>query len=330
MVQTRVVLAAAVLVAACTKASPRSEFGAGTTSSADGVPIAYEAQGQGPTTLVLIHGWNCDRTYWRQQMDSFPEYRVIAVDLAGHGQSGRSRTDWGIMNFAKDVAAVIRAEDARNVVLIGHSLGGPVAVEAGILLPDRVVGVIGVEAFYDAWADPGFSKVVDQWRPNFAAGARPFIRKALFLSNSPAALADSIADDMAAAPPEVALPAMDSLLAWARGRQTEAAASLSAPVGLIMAAGGNAGTAKFQKAREGQPSLGVAEVPGTGHFVMLEVPSAFNDKLREMLSRVKAVAKASVRAPEERAKSRARPVRAGLATGQNEKNRPAHRAGMYA
>jgi pimeloyl-ACP methyl ester carboxylesterase len=263
MVQARVVLATAALAAACTKASPRSEFGAGITSSADGVPIAYEVQGQGPMTLVLVHGWNCDRTYWRQQMDSFPEYRVIAVDLAGHGQSGKGRTDWSITNFARDVAAVIRAADAKNVVLIGHSLGGPVALETALLVPDRVIGVVGVEAFYDAWADPGFSKVVDQWRPNFASGARPFIRKALFLPTSPAPLADSIADDMAAAPPEVALPAMDSLLAWARGRQTEAAASLSAPVGLIMAAGGNAGTSKFQRSRVGQPGLGIAEVPGT-------------------------------------------------------------------
>jgi pimeloyl-ACP methyl ester carboxylesterase len=287
MVQTRVVLAAAVLAAACTKPSPKSEFGAGTTSSADGVPIAYEAQGQGPATLVLVHGWNCDRTYWRQQMDSFPEYRVIAVDLAGHGQSGKNRTDWSITNFARDVAAVIRAEDARNVVLIGHSLGGPVALEAGLLVPDRVIGVIGVEAFYDVWGEPGFAKAVDGLRPDFKANTRAFIRKAMFLPTSPAPLADSIADAMAAVPPEIALPAIDSLLAWSKNRQAAAASELRAPAGLILVAGGSAGTAKFQRSREGLPELGVSEIPGTGHFVMLEVPGAFNAKLREMLSRVK-------------------------------------------
>jgi pimeloyl-ACP methyl ester carboxylesterase len=286
MMQSQMVLAALVLVGACTKASPGSEFAAGTTSSADGVPIVYEAQGQGPATLVFIHGWNCDRTYWRQQMDSFPEYRVIALDLAGHGQSGKARTNWSIANFANDVAAVVRATEAKDVVLIGHSLGGPVALEAGLLLPDRVIGVIGAEAFYDAWADPGFAKAVDQLRPDFAARTRAFIRKAMFLPTSPAPLADSIADDMAAAPPEIAMPSIDSLLRWSRDRQAAAASALSAPTGLILVAGGSAGTTKFQRAREGQPSLGVAEVPGTGHFLMLEVPGAFNAKLRELLSRV--------------------------------------------
>ena len=287
MVQSRVVLAALVLVAACTKAAPKSGPDSGTVSSADGVPIAYEVRGQGPTTLVFVHGWSCDRNYWRHQMAAFQgEYRVVAVDLAGHGASGKGRTDWSIPTFANDVAAVVRAVDARNVVLIGHSLGGPVALEAGLLVPDRVIGVIGVEAFYDAMADPGFAKVVDQLRPNFKAGTRAFVRKAMFLPTTPAPLADSISDAMAASPPEIALPAIDSLLAWSKDRQAATASALKAPTGLIMVTGGGAASAKFQRAREGRPSLGVEEVPGTGHFLMLEVPSAFNARLREMWSRI--------------------------------------------
>ncbi|MGH9894081.1 MAG: alpha/beta fold hydrolase, partial [bacterium] len=217
MLKSPVVLVAAVLVAACTQASPKSELESGTTRSADGVPIAYEARGQGSTTLVFVHGWTCNRTYWRHQLDALGrDYRVIALDLAGHGASGKSRLAWSIPNFAKDVAAVIQAVDARNVILIGHSLGGPVAVEAGLLLPERVIGVIGVDAFFDDWAEPGLTKFIDQLRPEFAVRTRAFVRKALFLPTSPAALADSIADSMAAAPPEIALPAMDSLLAWSR------------------------------------------------------------------------------------------------------------------
>lgn len=288
MLRSRVVLAAAVLVAACNKGSPKSGPGSGTASSVDGVPIAYEVRGQGPTTLVFVHGWSCDRNYWRHQMDAFQgEYRVIALDLAGHGASGKGRTAWNIPNFANDVAAVVRAVDAKDVVLIGHSLGGPVVVEAGLLLPDRVIGVVGVDAFFDDWADPGHLKMVDQLRPNFAAGTRAFVRKALFLPTSPGPLADSISDAMAAAAPEIALPALDSMLAWARDRQAAAASALQAPAGIIMVTGGRAATSKFQRSREGRAGLGVEEVPGSGHFLMLEVPSAFNARLREMLSRVK-------------------------------------------
>jgi pimeloyl-ACP methyl ester carboxylesterase len=221
-------------------------------------------------------------------MDAFQgEYRVIAVDLAGHGASGKGRAVWSIPNFASDVAAVVQAVDAKNVVLIGHSLGGPVAVEAGLLLPDWVIGVIGVDALFDAWADPGHSKMVDQLRPDFAVQTRAFVRKALFIPTSPAALADSISDAMAAAPPEIALPALDSLLGWARDRQAAAVAALRPPAGLVMVAGGGAATTKFQRSREGRPGLGVEEVPGTGHFMMLEVPSAFNARLRGMLNRVR-------------------------------------------
>jgi len=108
----------------------------------------------------------------------------------------------------------------------------------------------------------------------------------MFLPTSPAALADSVSEAMAAAPPEIALAIIDSLVVWARDRQSPAASALQAPTGLILVAGGGAGTPKFQRAREGRPTLGVEEVPGTGHFLMLEVPGAFNAQLREMLSRV--------------------------------------------
>lgn len=279
---------ATLLATACGKSAKPADTGTSTAKSADGVPIAYEVHGQGPVTLVLVHGWSCDRTFWRNQTDAFgADYRVVSLDLAGHGLSGKGRTDWSISNFANDVVAVVRALDARNVVLVGHSLGGPVALEAGLQLPDRAIGVIGVEAFYDGWGDPAFTKVVDGLRPNFAAGARAFVRKALFLPTSPAALADSVAGKMAAAPPEIALPALDSLLAWSRDRQAKAAATFRAPTGLIMTAGGRAATARFQRARGNQPTLGVDEMPGSGHFLMLEVPEAFNTELRAMLARIR-------------------------------------------
>ena len=207
------------------------------------------------------------------------EYRVGALDLAGHGASGKDRTDWSTPNFANDVVAVVRATDAKNVVLIGHSLGGPVALEAGLLLPDRVIGVIGVEAFYDGWADPGFVKVVDGLRPDFKTGTRAFVRQAMFPPTTRASLADSIADAMAAAPPEIALPALDSLLAWAGDRQAAAASALQAPAGLILVTGGGAGTAKFQRARKGRADAGGAggawcrSLPDAGSAKCIQCPT---------------------------------------------------------
>ena len=122
---------------------------AGSTQSHLGLPvsIAYERHGKADRTLVFAHGWSCNRSHWRFQVDALRmDYRVVVLDLAGHGESGSNRTVWSIANFAQDVAAVVDALDASNVVLIGHSLGGPVVLEAALLRPRQVIGVIGVDA----------------------------------------------------------------------------------------------------------------------------------------------------------------------------------------
>jgi pimeloyl-ACP methyl ester carboxylesterase len=121
-------------------------------TSDDGVAIAYDTYGTGATTLVFVHGWACDSTFWRLQVEAFaPDYRVITLDLAGHGRSGSGRMEWTAAHFASDVAAVLRSADASNVILIGHSLGGPIVLEAALLAPERVIGIVGVDTFLDAW-----------------------------------------------------------------------------------------------------------------------------------------------------------------------------------
>src|SRR5262245_57460546 len=75
--------------------------------SADGVPIAYEVHGQGPA-LVLVHGWSCDRSYWKEQIEYLsPQYQLVLIDLAGHGESGLGRKDYTMAAFGADVAAVV-------------------------------------------------------------------------------------------------------------------------------------------------------------------------------------------------------------------------------
>jgi hypothetical protein len=63
-----------------------------TVPSSDGIPITYEVRGKGSPTLVFVHGWSCDRTYWKGQIEPFSKiYQVVAIDLAGHGESGKGR-----------------------------------------------------------------------------------------------------------------------------------------------------------------------------------------------------------------------------------------------
>ena len=125
------------LLAACQQA-PQEETqeasGENLAVSEDGVPIYFQSRGQGDYTLVFVHGWCTDMSYWDAQIPSFRVYyRVVTLDLAGHGRSGRDRAVWSMEAFGQDVAAVVRKLDLNNVILIGHSLGGPVVLEAARL-----------------------------------------------------------------------------------------------------------------------------------------------------------------------------------------------------
>ena len=121
-----------------------------TATSPDGIRIAFEADGSGAPGLVFVHGWSCDRTYWANQMRSFaPRHRVVSVDLAGHGESGSGRASWSMPAFGGDVAAVVEQLGLDDVVLIGHSMGGDVIVEAALRLVGRVRGLVWVDVYSD-------------------------------------------------------------------------------------------------------------------------------------------------------------------------------------
>jgi hypothetical protein len=78
--------------------------------SQDGVPISYEISGFGEPTLVFVHCWSCDARYWRNQAGYFSQkYRVVTLDLAGHGQSGLGRSQYTLSSFGEDVRALVEA-----------------------------------------------------------------------------------------------------------------------------------------------------------------------------------------------------------------------------
>jgi pimeloyl-ACP methyl ester carboxylesterase len=80
--------------------------------------------GEGALVLVFVHGWSCDRSYWKGQLEPFSQhYKVVAIDLAGHGASGKERKNYTIESFGADVAAVVNKLNLQHIILIGHSMG---------------------------------------------------------------------------------------------------------------------------------------------------------------------------------------------------------------
>ena len=125
----------------------------GRATAPDGVELVYDVRGKGSTTLVFVHCWACDRTYWKNQLDEFAKtFRVVSLDLGGHGQSGDNRAQWTIASLGGDVQAVVEKLDLKNVILVGHSMGGPVSLDAARRMPGRVRGIACVETLHDVEA----------------------------------------------------------------------------------------------------------------------------------------------------------------------------------
>lgn len=252
-----------------------------TTTSADGAKIAYESSGRGEPVLVFIHGWTCDQTFWREQVKYFAtNHRVITVDLAGHGRSETPNRAWTIRNFAADVAAVVKAADVRRVVLIGHSLGGPVAAEAALLLPQQTLAIVGVDTFFDGWDSPWFAGLIDGLRTDWPTASRAFVRS-MFTTRSDTALVARVSSAMTSASPAMAIPALADIPVWWHDRFDSTMAAVRVPVGVIQASA--TGHQRLNAHRQSLALLDTAVMTGLGHFLMLEDPARFDQVLEAQL-----------------------------------------------
>lgn len=248
---------------------------------AGGVSIAWEERGRGAgaPTLVLIHGWNCDRRYWEPAMAVLEDdYHLVAIDLGGHGESGADRQAWTIGAFGEDVAAVVRRLDLERVVLVGHSMGGPVAVEAAGRLPGRVVGVAGVDTFQAIEETPphDLDTRLEPFRRDLAKALR-ILDPVFFAPSTVPELEDWIRRDMAAAPVDVSVPALESLV---RYDESAALTALEVPVGTINA---DIRPTDAEALRRAQPGFELVIIEGTGHFLMMEQPERFARELRRLI-----------------------------------------------
>jgi pimeloyl-ACP methyl ester carboxylesterase len=139
--------------------------------AADGVQIPYVVRGNGETTLVLVHCWMCEGSFWDAQVPVLKElYRVVTLDLPGHGEGGDGRENWSIDAYGHDVARLIDQLGLERVVLVGHSMGGPVSLRAAALAGDWVEGIVAVDTLHDADFDmnqPMVQQMVEMFQADF-------------------------------------------------------------------------------------------------------------------------------------------------------------------
>ena len=255
----------------------------GQTPSADGVEIAYTVWHHSDpeaTALVFVHGWECDRGYWREQIDAFDDdHTVVTLDLAGHGDSGTDREDWQLATFGQDVAAVVNALDLERTILIGHSMGGPAVLEAAPLLGERVVGLVGVDTFHNV----EFKVPAEQWDGLMAAYRSDYLGTcdqfvgSMFPPDADPALATRIRDDMCSGPQDIGLALMERFGQYDGAAAFERAAATGAPIRAINSDA--AFPTDLEADRRHAPDFDATILHDVGHFLMLERPAEFNQSL---------------------------------------------------
>jgi pimeloyl-ACP methyl ester carboxylesterase len=249
-------------------------------TSLDGTRIAYEAHGAGSPALVLVHGWSCHRGYWDAQLTPLSATAfVVALDLAGHGESGITRQTWSIAAFGADVAAVVDELALKDIVLIGHSMGADVILEASRLLKNRVRGLVWVDQHRQLsqfMSDVQVRERVAPFRADFAGTVKAFVR-GMFPASADPSLVERISEHMSSAPPKIALGALEAT--WNYSRNVPAILSeLQLPLVSINPEDSSTGIESMRR-----HGVDVVLVPGVGHFFMMEKPQEFNTCLVQVV-----------------------------------------------
>lgn len=243
-----------------------------TCTAPDGVKIVYSVSGSGDPALVFIHGGLAERTFYNSQLEAFASrHRVVALDLPGHGESGSNRKKWGLPVFGADVKAVADAEKLSRLIIFGNSLGGPVAVEAALLLPGRALGVVGVDTFQDLGeiTPEDARQRAELFGKNYAAGVKEMVKMLFHPDADPAIMADA-EKRMQHTPPDAAYAIFMSLAGYS---PAASARKLTVP---LRAINGDLYSTDVLGVRKIAPGFEAIIMKHIGHYPMIERPEEFN------------------------------------------------------
>jgi 3-oxoadipate enol-lactonase len=254
---------------------------------ADVVKLHYSEAGQGPA-VVLLHGFPLSSAIWREQQRALSDrFRVIAPDLRGHGQSPAPAGPYAMAALAQDVLALLDALQVHQSTIVGHSMGGYVALAALKQAPERFAA-LGLVASQTA-ADSAEAR---QNRQRLAERVAKEGSKAVAETMVPRLFAPDLAPDspiiaaardlMLATPPAGIIGVLQAMAA--RADATELLRHLRMPI--LLLAGARDQVIAVDKARAMaalNPLVKLETIEGAGHMPMLEQPQATTEVLRKFL-----------------------------------------------
>jgi pimeloyl-ACP methyl ester carboxylesterase len=280
---TSVVLAVGVLTPTAAWSQSALDTAPSRFATLDGARVHYKSLGGGDRALVFVHGWTCDMTFWRDQVDAFAgRTRVVLVDLPGHGQSDKPMVGYTQDLFARGVRAALTHAGVKRATLVGHSMGTPVIRQFYRLYPAETAALVIVDGgLSDPLPDPAARKarVALLNGPAFAGEIDRSI-EGMFTATTTPEIRTFVKTRMTKAPKHVSVGAIEGLFAPGLWNHDP----IKVPTLAIIAAGRNGRAQQEADLRRLAPQIEYHTMDGVGHFLMMEKPAAFNELVARFLA----------------------------------------------
>lgn len=261
--------------------------------------IHHTRKGAGSPPIVFVHGFGCARSDWDEQVAHFSAtHETVAVDLGGHGTSPGTLSHTKIEAHGQDVADLLNELQLTPAVLVGHSMGCRVVMEAAARAPDRAKALVLVDGSRLGEAGSrsyeGRAKALAEMGYTNAAKAA---FGQMFGPDYDAAKKQAIIDRAVARDPAIAGPlfadigrydsqSMDQTLANVRVPMLAIQSTETRPDGRRLPLLPGQTTPYLEMIRERIKNVAIDIVPGIGHFPQLERPVETNSIIATFLHRL--------------------------------------------
>ena len=282
------ILLLAVILAGCSiKPEKLADIASEYATVNDSVRIHYKRYGDGDKTICFVHGFGCDLNTWEEQFKALRDehnLQLVFIDLPGYGESSKPHVEYTLDFFAKAVNAVLYKEHVGDVVLVGHSLGTPVCRQ--VLMSGRqgnLVDIDGVYCFYDGTETPEYVEAVNQFGHAFDGPECSEVIAGFVTSlagpETPKYITDYAMSVMPKTPQYVASSTMRNLVE----RQWWSQRPIQTKTMVVCTQNSGLDSDNRQKMERLYPHLDYTELTTCGHFIHMEQPEMFNEKLKTFI-----------------------------------------------
>jgi pimeloyl-ACP methyl ester carboxylesterase len=246
--------------------------------SVDGVRLYYDETGTG-APLLFVHGLGSSGRDWAEQVDYFADdYRVLRVDLRGHGRSERGEGPYHIAQFARDVAVFLRKRNAAPAHVVGLSMGGMVTLQLGADAPGLARSLVVVNSAADAelqtWGDIWF--YLSRRTAVQVLGMRrvgEILARKLFVKPEQEELRREFVRRWAQNDKQAYLWSVDAIMGWS---VWDRLSSISVPTRLVSSSHDYTPVAEKNRIVAEMPRADLSVIGDARHALPVEKPEAFN------------------------------------------------------